>query len=191
MSKTDVIAWAKGLMERRDFLIVDVETTGFKEYDEILQVTIMNAWGKVCFSSLVKPLRPIDEAGSAFATNGISEAMVQNAPTFPSVYKWVWQWLTDKTVVAYNAEFDKKMLRQCSGFVNRPALECNWQCAMLKYSEFDGTPGKYAGEFKWHKLSDAIATMTDRHYEFHDAGADCRATYDLIEAMAEQKETTK
>lgn len=38
---------------------------------------------------------------------------------------------------------------------NRPV----WECEMLTYTEHTGIPGRYAGEFRWHKLQDAACRM--------------------------------
>jgi DNA polymerase-3 subunit epsilon len=178
-----VCKWAYDHIQARDFVIVDTETSGIDGQAEVLQIVIVNAWGRVAFSSLIKPGKPIDECGEAFAVNGISNAMVEWMPYMSDLRHLLAGLIlsSGKPVIAYNAAFDQRMLAQSasSSFNLRP-----WDCAMLRYAEFAGEPGRY-GDYKWHQLQRACAGMglpMDRNW--HDAAADALATYELIEALA-------
>lgn len=181
-----VCQWAHELIERRDFVIVDTETTGLDDSAECVQIVVVNAWGKVGFSSLVRPECPVDEGGRAFEIHGYSNAMLRSAPKFQYVYPLLRGWLKGARVIAYNADFDRRVISQACDrcdFVPMwsPGM---WECAMLLYAQYEGSPGKYGG-FKWHKLQEACAALgmrLDRNW--HDAAADAIATFELIEALA-------
>ncbi|WP_275897043.1 exonuclease domain-containing protein, partial [Klebsiella pneumoniae] len=44
---------------RSDYVIIDTETTGLKDFDEIIEITIINMRGEILLNSLVKPSRLI------------------------------------------------------------------------------------------------------------------------------------
>lgn len=184
-----VCRWAHDLMEKRDFLVVDTETTGTDSQAECVQIVIVNAWGRVAFSSLVRPECPIDEAGRAFEIHGHSNAMLKSATRFQHVYPLLRGWLKGARVIAYNAQFDFKMISQCCDRALMPVPAGDpWDCAMLRYAEYEGSPGRF-GDYKWHKLAEACACVglrLDRNW--HDAAADAIATFELIEALAKRWE---
>ena len=97
----------------QDFCVVDVETTGLEPSNstlvEIAAVHIRNFIPVDTFHSLINPKRPIPP--SITAINGITEAMVKEAPTLEQVLPKFLKFLGDKTVVAHNAPFDMSFLR--------------------------------------------------------------------------------
>src|SRR4051812_24545616 len=88
------------------FAVVDVETTGLsaRTGDKICEVAVVIArGGKIVdqLQTLVNPQKPISRG--AAAVNGISEAMVRNAPTFKQVAPRVIEALDGAVLVAHNA----------------------------------------------------------------------------------------
>jgi len=47
------------VIESRDFVILDTETTGLYDDDEIVSIAIINSDGQTLLNQLVKPVRPI------------------------------------------------------------------------------------------------------------------------------------
>ncbi len=167
--------WAKSLLERLDWVILDTETTGLAYKDEIVQVAILGHDGETLIDTLVKPTQPISSESTSF--HGIVDADVTEAPLFPDVFARIQEIITGKTVVIYNAVFDLRLVRQSlarhsvssSGIEDEQA-----ECAMLWYSAWVGDIWSQ-GEYKWQKLVGGD----------HTALGDCRATYRVIERMAE------
>ena len=62
-------------------LIFDVETTGVSATDKILQITLLNGYGNILFSSYIKPGNRKHWPG-AKRVNHISYDMVKDSPTF-------------------------------------------------------------------------------------------------------------
>jgi DNA polymerase-3 subunit epsilon len=59
----------------------------------------------------------------------------------------------------------------------------SWHCAMKKYAEFVGQPGSY-GDYRWHKLGQAVSQLGVQLLPDHSALADARACRAVVEAMA-------
>ena len=95
------------------FCFLDVETTGLKPQfgDRICEIALLrwrNGQTLETFHSLVNPERPISPG--AFAVNGITEAMVRDAPKFKELALQVLTFLKDTVIVAHNAPFDMSFL---------------------------------------------------------------------------------
>ncbi|MBN1225164.1 MAG: 3'-5' exonuclease [Candidatus Aminicenantes bacterium] len=169
------VAWARGLLEQTDWVILDTETTGTSPYDEIVQIAIV-AWdGKVLLDTLVRPTQPIPL--SATAIHGISDTDVLKAPSFPEVYGRVQRILFGKRIVVYNAQFDLRLIRQTLSRHNLLPYGLDRdqaECAMLAYSAWVGEQWPDGG-YKWQKLVSGD----------HTAVGDCLATLALIKRMAE------
>ena len=70
VSKQHVIDYAKKKIDN-DPVYLDTETTGLESFDEIIEIAIVNATGKVVYESFVRPQKPIP--ASATAVNHISK----------------------------------------------------------------------------------------------------------------------
>jgi len=107
-------------MVRIDFLkdytfsAFDVETTGLNPYtgDRICEIGLVQSKnGKTIksYQTLIDPLRPI--AYSAYAVNGISNAMVKGKPHFGKIAKKLVSMIKGTVMVCHNAQFDLKFLQ--------------------------------------------------------------------------------
>jgi len=105
-----VMDWARDLLMRSDWVILDTETTGTFEFDEIVQVAILSSDGKTLLNMLVRPTQPIPL--DATAIHGITNDDVRDAPLFPEVYEKIQEIIQGKTLVIYNAQFDVRLIRQ-------------------------------------------------------------------------------
>lgn len=168
------MVWARDLLERKGWVILDTETTGTSEFDEIVQVAILSCDGETLLDTLVLPTQPIPF--DATAIHGISNDEVEDAPLFPKVYEKIEEIVHGKTVVIYNAQFDVRLIRQSLAKHNLLPIGLdldNVDCAMMMYSAWVGELWPYGG-YKWQKLESGD----------HTALGDCRATLDLIKKMA-------
>lgn len=179
------IDWALSVACDPRAVVLDTETLGIKPDAGLCDLAIVAIDGTVIFDSLIDPGRPIPAEASA--VHGIRDADVAGAPTFADVYADLSAVLTGRRIVIYNRDFDAAVLDACCDRYDLPALGAHsWDCAMLAYSDFDGTrstnprrPG-----LKWHKLGEACAAMGVRLDGAHRALADAEATRRLVLAMA-------
>lgn len=97
------------------FILADTETTGVKQTDAVCEV----AWREITEdfqtvaegASLINPLMPIHYAASA--VNGITDAMVANAPTLDEYMRSVGDPLMgdDVVLIGHNIAFDERFLK--------------------------------------------------------------------------------
>ena len=162
--KDGAIAWARSLMGRTDWVILDTETTGLGSTDVVIQIGVTDHRGVTLVDTLVRPAVAIGYR--AQAVHGISARAVAGARDFPAVLPELRRAIGGKTVVAYNAPFDRRLLDQTASRygVALPAVE--WDCAMQWYKRYLGVRSA--------KLPGAI----------HGATGDCLATLAVIRAMA-------
>jgi DNA polymerase III subunit epsilon len=97
-----------------EFLAVDTETNGLGgELCELTEVGVALVGGgeiHETFDSLVRVERPLSRGIQRFT--GISQGMVDSAPSLEEVVPEIAEWLEGRVLVAHNARFDTRVLRQ-------------------------------------------------------------------------------
>lgn len=95
---------------KSDFRIIDTETTGLADNDEIIEISIINMRGDVLLDTLVKPTRLIPAAATAI--NNITNEMVADAPSWQEVYPAVVAAIGGHKWLAWNSKFDARLITQ-------------------------------------------------------------------------------
>ncbi|MDE9429649.1 3'-5' exonuclease [Xenorhabdus bovienii] len=168
---------------KEDIVILDTETTGLKSDDEIIEISIINADGNVLLDTLIKPQKKIPP--DATRIHRITNEDVQHKPLWSDVYKKYREIVKGKTVVIYNKSYDTKIIRQTCKKYELPTPRIKSECAMLLYAKYEGIINKRTGEYKWHKLTDAIYKNNIQVTgEAHRALTDARMTLELLKFMA-------
>jgi DNA polymerase III subunit epsilon len=75
--------WARQLLTREDWVILDTETTGLHNA-EVVDIAIVNPKGEPIVDTLVCPTLSIPQEVSDI--HGLFDADVADAPTFPEIY---------------------------------------------------------------------------------------------------------
>ena len=170
--------WARDLLNS-NALILDFETTGLHGAD-IVQIGILDMNGDSAYETLVKP--SITIPSDAIRVHGITNEMVADSPTFESLYIELSVVLAGRTIVAYNADFDKGILMGvCKRRTLPPPRIKAWECAMRAYARYQ-FGGRGGG--KWQSLSKACFQQGIPIENAHTALADCKMTWQLIKKMA-------
>jgi DNA polymerase-3 subunit epsilon len=178
--KENAKQWAKERLTDANTVVLDLESTGLLREDpetEIAQICIMDIKGRPLFSMLIKPNQPMNE--TVISIHKIGNDQVVNQPMFPQVAKMISFILQDKHVVAWNLEFDWKLLTHMfkKYDLEKPKV-AGLSCAMDKYSEWCGEWNTKRDAFKWQRLPNFLGVET------HDAGNDCLNTLKAMEKMA-------
>ncbi len=172
------VRWAQDLAARQDWVVVDTETTGTRHLDEVVQVAVLDSGGETLLSTLLRPAQSIPV--EVVRIHGITDARVASAPAFAEVRHELQALVAGKTVIAYNAEFDSRLLTQTAFRHRVPVLNARWECAMKRYSAFVGRWSERYGNYAYVALPRKGALAG----QLHDALADCQATRELILEMA-------
>lgn len=160
------------------FVVLDTETTGLGSDARIVDLAIISSDGQVILDTLIHPQCPI--APDAAAIHGIDDLMVEDAPSLDQVWPSVLTALTGRTVIAYNVDFDRRVL---SSEARRLDLEpwifsdCAWHCAMKWYA-------RASYRTRWCSLRTACTEQEIEHITAHRALGDARATLALIQRLA-------
>ncbi|MCK2182152.1 3'-5' exonuclease [Hafnia paralvei] len=180
---------AQSWVGSRYFLLLDTETTGLSENDEIVEICIIDSRGLIMLNTLIKPTKPIPE--EATAIHGITNEMVAHAPTWRDVHGVLVALYELHEFVIYNADFDTRMMNQTAclyglgdGGFSQLLGEYS-ECAMLAYAEFYGHKDERRGGYKWQKLTNAAEQQgVIIQGSAHRALSDCLTTLGVIKAMA-------
>jgi len=164
---------------QKNYVIVDTETTGLGSDARIVEIAIIDCTGSTLLNTLVKPAIPVPPAATAI--HGITDEMVKDAPEWREIETEVIE-LIDRGWVAYNAEFDDRIILQSStNDIDYPGP----RCAMRLYAEHNGEWDAYRRKYKWKKLVDAASAMNVSPDDTpHRALFDCQMTLGVIRAIA-------
>ncbi len=174
--KQSAVDWARLLIQRNDWVILDTETTGLDEKSEVIQIAILSPDNEVLLNTYVKPINVREIPAALTAVHGISMKMLAEAPLISDLLPKLEALLEGKLIVCFNAAFDIRLLKQTiamsSGRGNYLRLRSD--CAMEAYSKFAGEWSDSKLDYKWQKLPSGD----------HSALGDCRATLAVIRQMA-------
>jgi len=151
------------------YAIVDIETTGGSASNSrITEIAILWHDGKEVtdrWSSLVNP--EMDIPLHITALTGISNEMVEQAPTFEELAPQIFEWLNHKVFIAHNVNFDYSFIKTqlaASGFFWDVPKLCTVRLSRKLLPGFNS--------YSLGKLCTNIGvTITDRHRALGDAEA--------------------
>ena len=163
-------------MENKTFVALDLETTGLDfEKDEIIEVALVrfeDGVQKESVDYLVKPtsvtLRPFIES-----LTGISNADLENAEPFAAVAQKIYSFIGDLPIVAHNAMFDSKFLKQTFAkvgvsFENHPV----WDSLTVSRIAYQNVPN--------HRLDTLVQELGIERSRAHRALPDAEACGQLF-----------
>lgn len=176
------IDWARRVLSfTGSYVILDSETTGLGNRDEIIQLAVIDSKGTVLFNENIKPTTKKTITKDARAIHGITMESLATCQPFSAFADPLKNAIGSKTIVSYNAKFDRKMYlrsyKQAGGYF--PSGE--WNCAMLEYAKLVGEWNDYYDNYRWQPLEGGD----------HSALGDCKATLELIRSMAQEVKLKK
>lgn len=207
----DSCTWAARLMAHKHFIVLDTETTGLGSDAEIVEIAIVAPDGAVLMNQLIKPTSALIEAEAA-AIHGIDDTMIEQAPSFLVAWPQIHDIINGtEVIVTYNADFDRRMLKQSAraaglhAFFGESAetlakhsqaepkyiLPARWTCCMQMYAVGFGER-RYGGGRKWMGLSRAITAQgmlsriqeaMEPHQAHFGDGVWHRALYDAVATL--------
>ena len=175
--------WAS-LMNRKDVLIVDTETTGLHKRAEVIEVVAVDTTGEVRFTSFSMPQDPIPTAASNI--HGLTRPYLKKARAmpWPHVQIRLAPILEQaRILIAWNAPFDRRLLEQTAA---RHELQFGfappWRDALRDYKRFCSGLNSYS-------LGNVMKAEGLRFSgRAHRAEADCRAVLSVMQVVASREQ---
>lgn len=161
------------------FTSVDVETSGRSNMDEIISIGLVKFENNKIidkFYTLIKPNKPIDPSASHI--NGIYNKDVMNEKQFNEVYKDIKNFIGNDILVAHNASFDFRMLKNDINNINEKLFDNDYICTMLL--------SKALNDFSSHSLDNLTYQYDIDLTNAHNALADAKATGILLVKLIEE-----
>ena len=148
--KEEAVNKFKKWFEDKQLLILDVETTGVDEYDQIVEIGIKDKLGNTLFHSLVKPtcgLMP-----GAVKAHGITKQMLENAPLAQEISKELSEILKGKTLIIFNEEFFYPKIRNSFKNTELNTVELNFECLKREYQRYIEWPYEFDSHLSMESL---------------------------------------
>lgn len=180
--RTASISWARRILSRpENYLILDVETTGYGKSDRIIQIALLRPDGQRVVNALIDPLMHIPE-DVAEKCHHITDEMVSGKPHFSSIASLLVDRIKDKTVVGWNVEFDMRMIQQELDRTTMLYPSFEREDAMCRYAAYKMIKSsRYALENATKEISG-----DDGYKQAHRAMSDCIDTLHVIKYMAKE-----
>ena len=162
---------------------IDTETTGLDRSAEVIEISIVDFDGSLLLNSLVRPTQsiPLD----ARRIHGIDDEMVSSAPTWPVLWTQLRDIFYGRTIAAYNAPFDLKMMQQTHQRYRLPWREAlNMLDVLPLYSDYRGVWDPYRRSMKYFKLEEAGRFFHIPLPNAHRSAADALLTRAVLHSMA-------
>lgn len=165
--------------------MLDSETTGLGDGDEVIELALVHASGTVLFSSLIQPQDP-QRSDLATHIHGITSQMLQCAPSFPEVWPTICAILRHyRRILVYNAAFDQRLLTVTASRYGLRLPGGTWDCLMEQYAISYRVWSSYHHSYTWQKLEVACADLAVTvEGEAHRATADALSALAVLKALA-------
>lgn len=172
-------------------ILIDTETTGVGDDSEVIEIAILDSNGSTLLNTLVRPTQPIP--AEATSLHRITDAMVANAPTWPEIALQYEAIIAGRTVVAYNAQFDQRVISQTYQRYGMDAPELTTACAMLLYASWNGewVEGQLGWQWRWIKLGEAARECGVLVEGAHRALADTQMTLGVLRYLQKRSNGRK
>jgi DNA polymerase III epsilon subunit-like protein len=153
-------------MPSEEIVFIDTETTGLGglPHDKIVEIAIVNYNGDILFHSLINPERSI---GFTTYIHGITDEMVQEAPTFEECWEDIKGILKGKHIIIFNAAFDSRF------FPDQLSCANQISCAMAGFQRVYRAGGGNSRKYNLRFATDHIGYSWEG--EHHRALADTLA----------------
>ena len=163
--------------------VLDTETTGLGDNDQIIEIAVCDASGKVCYEQRILPSVPINP--KAEEIHGISLDDLAGCPKWPEIVNDLQTLLTGQTVVIYNSNFDLDMLRSTSQAFHTDDAWLNTlsiRCAMELSVQAFGATNRY-GTISLANAAEAAGVSWPG--EAHSAKVDALVTFGVLRALSD------
>lgn len=163
-----------------DALIVDTECTGFGVEDEVIEIACISfKTGTLLYHSYFIPTVKINFFAQKVHKLSLNILRQKGAQPFKNSAEEVYNLLA-RPVIAYNAQYDKRLLAQTFNKFKLNLPDRRWFCAMEAYTLLTGSKSK---------LENVCASFSVEAGK-HDAISDAKATRNILLKMGDMDNAT-
>lgn len=160
-------------------LFFDTETTGGGREYQIIEIAFCDSDRHVIIDTLIYTDRP--SSLGALKVHGIYPHELIGKPTFIDIQPAIVQLLKGRTLYAYNASFDIRMMRQSGHKLCLHQVDV--KCLAKQFADFIGQYSPYFKSNRYFSLSKACLHFGVEHTNAHRAAADAIACVTVWEGM--------
>lgn len=179
--KGQAVARAQAWLDA-DVLFIDTETTGLEYNDQVIELAVVDSSGQVLLDTRLKPTVAINP--EALDVHEINAEALTNAPTWPDIAPRLRQLLEGRQVVAFNNDFDSRLLQQTALAFDDDywSWRVKEHCAMDLAVQAFGVTNRYGSI----SLANSVhAAGIDWQGKAHSAAGDALTTLALVKAIAD------
>ena len=159
-------------------IILDLETTGIREDDEIIQLSIIDLEGKTLFNEYIKP-QVVEEWDDAYKIHKISKEMLEDKKNIEEYRQKIQKILNNTTyIIGYGIDFDYKLLKR-QGF----NIDHIKKVDISEYFKYLYRKILKDVNAKRPKLIECASFYGFKGDNYHDSLTDCMATLYSYKAM--------
>ena len=160
-------------------LFFDTETIGGGREDQIIEIAFCDSDRHVIIDTLIYTDRT--SSPGAFKVHGIYPHELIGKPTFIDIQPAIVQLLKGRTLYAYNASFDVRMMRQSGHKLRLQQVEV--KCLCKQFADFIGQYSLYFKANRYFSLSKAMAHFGVEYSNAHRARPDALACATVWQGM--------
>jgi DNA polymerase-3 subunit epsilon len=175
--------WAKEMLSLPNIVMLDTETTGFGQDDEIIEIALWDVHQQRSYEKLVQCQQSTIPPG-AEKKHHISKSMLRDAPTWPQIWPKLMHYLSKREIIIYNADFDLRMLQQTAQRYQLTLPVLRVHCLMKHYSAYVRQPSSHVEGYRFLSLAAACAHFQVEHPSAHRALADAQAAAEVLQKLA-------
>lgn len=165
-------------LQLEEFVVLDTETTGLTNADEVVEVAVTDMHGNPLYSQRFMPTKEVDPG--AMRVNHLSKRVLAGNPQF-SATEWenIKVAIAGRKVLGHNISFDKRLISQ----------------TLKRYGITDDTDIVFTGMYdskdiakKWlvaksYSLNNLTTQIGIVREEQHEAADDCRMTVEFLKRL--------
>jgi len=175
------------MVKEGNWLVLDTETTGLGDEAQCIDIAIVAPDGTAVLNTLVRASIAIENA--AAQAHGITEEMIEFAPSWAIVQPKIMEIIKGHNVITYGATFDRRILHQSDDGNGLPKVDycqfSNWCCCMEAFAEVYGERNPRFGTYTWKKLVIAADYFDLGEFSAHRALSDTEMTRKVSLAIAQ------
>ncbi len=158
---------------KEQFLVLDTETTGLNNHDQIIELSILSSRGEIIYNQRYKPTVPISDG--AYRCHGINLHDLENEPSFEVDACEIKRILLNNNIVIFNASYDINILRSTFKAVG---MDDSFLDLVETYCAMHASAGIYGSTNKHGTISlaNAASFVGFTNPKAHSALGDCITT---------------